>query len=267
MNKVYLIVLLLLAFFPACEKENPTAEDPVRKEDPVFLFAGISVLDAVNYGADSIYVKFKLNIIGSSPPYLIGWISPDTLTGTGPFELMIREDLVLDVNVADSVGQYLKIEQTLLFDVDFSDPVNDYRANYPGDFLFTILHIDHSLVGIPGGGDYWDIDSSTTEYMGTVEALNRNQLLITCADGDPAIYVCNPSSTSPDTILHRSQFNPRLNTDWTFTPNGDCLYHDRTFFNGLFLSEDTLYITYGGGGGGYSDIYHITGIRSDEPSK
>lgn len=116
-----------------CHKET-TGEFSVSDGECVKIFFDIKneisgevvTRELVVYPEDSIYLEFELTIHVEKEPYTLQWIRPETFSGTGPFTVGLREDMLLDVIIIDSENQQFELKQTI--QKDTIDPLKyDYR--------------------------------------------------------------------------------------------------------------------------------------------
>lgn len=88
------------------------------------------------YPNDSISYTFELKVDGDGV-YNYKWLSPDTLVGKGPFTVLLKKDLDLNVEVTDNLGNSVKYTYTVKKDtIDALE--YDYRNNRVGMYICNV---------------------------------------------------------------------------------------------------------------------------------
>ena len=122
----YLTILVLISY--SCKKENDTEIDFVYNASEIFYYPDkhISIMFDIKPKYD----------IGS---YTIKWFTPDTLTGKGPFKVMITDNLVLDFEISDDNNNVKRFQYEV--NTDAVDSVNyDYRNDYIGTYFCKVTY-------------------------------------------------------------------------------------------------------------------------------
>ncbi len=127
--KTIIIVLLLSSIcFMSCDKVN----DEIDSKNVDFLFEQVRY-----YPPNQIMLRFVIDLKDIQNTYSISWNSPDSLNGTGPFELISTNDILLDCIISDVSGNQYNLQKNIIFDTIKNNPVYDYRNIYLGNYLFT----------------------------------------------------------------------------------------------------------------------------------
>lgn len=119
----------------ACNKKMPNSIEEI----PNSIEAELEINKLVCYPDDSIYFDFSLIIEAEKEPFSLQWIHPDTFSGTGPFIIGLKEDLLLNVLINDAENEQLEYLHTI--QTDTIDPLNyDYREKYYGAYAGERWH-------------------------------------------------------------------------------------------------------------------------------
>lgn len=124
---IFCLTLFVLLWY-SCRKENDPAID--------FEF---NASEMIYYPEKHISVVFDIKPKYDIGDYTIKWFSPDTLTGMGPFKIMITSNLILDFEVSDTKSRVKRFQYEL--NADAVDSVqNDYRNHYIGSYFCKVTH-------------------------------------------------------------------------------------------------------------------------------
>lgn len=114
-------------------------------EEPNEISGEFVLNNMVCYPDDSIFLEFEVFFSAEKEPFTYQWIYPDTFSGTGPFTVGLREDLLLDVLITDAENE--QFEYIHLIRKDTIDPLNyDYRESYSGDYDCEIVDYQNHVV-------------------------------------------------------------------------------------------------------------------------
>jgi hypothetical protein len=150
---LYLTILVLISY--SCEKEN----NPTNPIDFEF-----NANEITYYPDQHISIAFDIKPKYDIGTYNISWYSPDTLSGEGPFKIMITGDLILDFEISDSENTVKRFQHEIK--VDTIDSVRyDYRNDYIGIYFCNVTYSND------GSLEYYQ-DTLTVVKNGTFNMIN-----------------------------------------------------------------------------------------------
>jgi len=154
MNILFKILFLFVCFsFLSCEKNT---------KENIDFNVDLKITDLICYPDDIIHISFLISPANGIAPYTFKWISPDTLDGSGPFDLDIKSNLYLHAEVCDADSNKIDFQYELLKDtIDFL--LYDYRNRFTGLYLCNVKYnsTENNSVG--------EFITTTTFYKDTIE--------------------------------------------------------------------------------------------------
>lgn len=184
MNRIVIISAALLLLLPGCKEKD----EELQLEEITIDF---QVSNIETY-YDRLQLHLIINVENGNPPYSFNWIKPDTLSGPGPFNLILKSDLDIILLVKDSQGN----SKTETFQLRISDYLNDttldYRNKFVGTFNFNTTLLSYNPINTDTG---WIliIDTSYIQHTGTINKYLSDRILIKYSDGTPWAG-CNSSN-------------------------------------------------------------------------
>lgn len=252
MKKLMEISLLsiVLFFFFSCQ------EDDASELRPKVEFELSELKTIAN---ERLIFTLNTQVTSESKPVKIKWLFPDSLSGSGPFEISVSEDTNLSVELTDADGNkviedfYINIEEYL------NDSTYDWRNDYTGKYKFYVKTITYFLTE-SDEGVYTKYDTTFNEYEGTIKKYLDNRLLIkysssapykTCGNTGCNTQECMDNCDDSAVIYTKNWINPLLSGSGSVL-----LFNAMSEQNafGNFIGSDSLYFeVYSDAHTGYHD--------------
>ena len=145
----YLTILVLIGY--SCKKENDTEID--------FTY---NASEIIYYPDKHISIVFDIKPKYDIGSYQIKWFTPDTLSGKGPFKIMITGNLVLDFEISDDKNNVKRFQYEVK--ADAVDSVEyDYRNDYIGTYFCNVTYTHNG---------------STEYYQDTLTVVKNNDFVM-----------------------------------------------------------------------------------------
>lgn len=114
------VLVLSILFFHSCDK---------TENDKILLNIEFNITNIVSY-TDSLIIEFNVEVSNGIPPYSYEWESPDSLTGNGPFIVILKNNFDFKLDVSDSKEN--KATKILSFETNsyLADSNYDYRNKH-----------------------------------------------------------------------------------------------------------------------------------------
>ncbi|MBK7031610.1 MAG: hypothetical protein IPH45_21530 [Bacteroidales bacterium] len=77
--------------------------------------------------------------------YTITWYTPDTLTGEGPYQITLTNNLVLDFEISDDNNNMQRFQYEVTTDA-IDSVTYDYRNDYIGTYFCKVAHSNNGSV-------------------------------------------------------------------------------------------------------------------------
>lgn len=124
--KILVSTIVICSLFQNCQEESYEPKKDFQ--------ADLLVKSLICYPDDSISLRFELSPKDGTEPYSYQWIIPDTLEGSGPFTVNLKEDLKILVKITDANSKQL--DYSLTIKKDTIDSLKyDYRNLIVGKYL------------------------------------------------------------------------------------------------------------------------------------
>ena len=130
---LYLAIIILIGY--SCDKENslPNIDFEFHANEIIY------------YPDKHISITFDIIPNDEIGSYTINWFNPDTLSGDGPFEINITNDISLDFNIADNNNRVQRFEYEIRTDT-IDSVMYDYRNNYIGTYICNVTYDDGTTI-------------------------------------------------------------------------------------------------------------------------
>jgi len=180
-TRIIFLVSLLILVVSSCKKETKA----IATENAALTDSEMNVVlnteELTCYPNDSTSFRFNLQTSGGEGPYTYTWKTPSSLSGSGPFSMQVKNDIVLEVDVKDSHN----LTKTFYYAYAIDPLKHDYRDKYTGVYN---CELDTRIMVIDTTGYHYDY-STTTTTLTLKKSPNFKSMLI---DSTTEITFYNP---------------------------------------------------------------------------
>lgn len=130
---LFLTILVLISY--SCEND--------KDNDPIIDYEYTSN-EIIYYPDKHISIVFDLKPRYDLGNYTINWYNPDSLTGKGPFKIIISNNAVLDFEISDEKNNVKRFQHEVKAE---NDSVKyDYRNDYTGTYSCYVTHSNNGIL-------------------------------------------------------------------------------------------------------------------------
>lgn len=149
---IYYLPACFLVFCLSCEKI------PGDKPENIDFNAKAEIVSLTCFPDNTTDLSIRINPVNGNEPYSYKWLSPDTLSGPGPFNFTLSGNLLLKAEVFDADSNKTLFQYEIL-----KDTIDFYKYDYRNRLIgFYDCDVEHR----------WVTDTSTTNiesYRDTLE--------------------------------------------------------------------------------------------------
>lgn len=131
--KQALFIIFIWVISTSCEKSEKTT-----------LNVDVAINEVFCYPNDSVLIDFSIIVDGGTAPYEFDWKNPSDYIGGGPFKLNLKDNLLIELSVADAKNEVANFNY--LIRKDTIDSLKyDYRDIVTGKYIGIHYFIDVSM--------------------------------------------------------------------------------------------------------------------------